>query len=58
MFISIGLIVIPLLVFTYTRINSNREALMKEMGEKGSVEYTDEEIRRLGDRAPEFRYMI
>ena len=54
MFVGIGFITVPLAVFLYTRINRQREKLLAE----NSGKYTPEEIRELGDRAPEFRYML
>jgi len=51
-----GLIVLPILVITYKRINARREVIMKEAGESGGSQYTDTELRRMGDRAPNFVY--
>jgi len=56
--ISIGLVVLPTIVFTYNRINARREAIMKEAEDSGGLQYTDEELRRMGDKAPNFRYGI
>ncbi|KAG2353815.1 MFS nicotinic acid transporter Tna1 [Suillus spraguei] len=59
MFIGIGLIFLPILVFIYKRINAQRDAaehLATERGEK--VQYSIQELRELGDRAPDFRYTI
>jgi len=53
-----GLVVLPITVITYNRINARREAIMKESGESGRLQYTDDELRRMGDRAPGFRYGI
>jgi hypothetical protein len=53
-----GLVVLPIMVTTYKRINARREAVMKETGESGGLQYTDEELRKMGDRAPSFRYGI
>lgn len=53
-----GLVVLPILVFAYKRINARREAIMKGVGESGGPQYTDEELRRMGDKAPNFRYGI
>ncbi|ESK89448.1 mfs nicotinic acid transporter tna1 [Moniliophthora roreri MCA 2997] len=57
MFIGIGLITVPLVVLTYTRINSKREIILREAAERGEKS-SPKEIRALGDRAPEFRYTI
>jgi hypothetical protein len=53
-----GLVVLPALVFTYKRVNARREAIMKGAEEFGGSRYTDEELRRMGDKAPDFRYGI
>lgn len=56
--IGIGLVVLPILVFTYQRINAQRDAILKQAGETGGLQYTDEELRKMGDKAPNFRYGI
>ena len=56
--VGIGLVLLPIMVITYNRINTRREAIMKEAGESGRLQYTDDELRRMGDRAPDFRYGI
>jgi len=56
--VSMGLIVLPIMVFTYKRINSRREAIMEGVGESGRLQYSDEELRRMGDKAPNFHYGI
>ena len=57
MFVGIGFIVLPIVVLSYKRINARRDAIMKEANEKGT-KFTPEELRRLGDRAPDFRYTL
>ncbi len=57
MFVGIGMISLLIGVFTYKRINAQREAQEKLMGSEGNV-FTVEELRALGDRAPEFRYTL
>ena len=57
MFVGIGFIVLPITVFSYKRINARRDALAKEDNERG-VKYAPEELRRMGDRAPDFRYTL
>lgn len=52
MFVGIGFITLPLVVYLYKRINAKRE---REMGQ---VQYTEKELKEMGDRAPEFRYTI
>jgi len=44
------------MVTTYKRINARREAIMREAGESGGLKYTDDELRRMGDKAPDFCY--
>jgi len=59
MFIGIGLIVIPLLVFSYIRINRKRDASEKAALESGGpATYTVRELQMMGDRAPDFRYTL
>ena len=57
MFVGIGFIVLPIVVLSYKRINARRDAIMKEANENGT-KFTPEELRRLGDRAPDFRYTL
>ena len=57
LFICIGLILTPIVTLTYWRINKKRDLLVREAGEKG-IKYTPEELRNLGDRAPDFRYTL
>jgi len=56
--VSMGLFLLPIVVITYKRINARREAIMKEAGESGGLQYSDEELRRMGDKAPDFCYGI
>lgn len=49
-----GLITAPLTVFIYRRINASRDALERQ----GEYEkYSEDELSKLGDRAPNFRYV-
>ncbi|KAH9835024.1 MFS general substrate transporter [Rhodofomes roseus] len=57
MFIGIGLVNLPILVGLYRWENAKRDEMQRAMAEKG-IEYSDEELRRLGDRAPDFRYTL
>lgn len=54
-FLGIGLIVVPLLVVLYMRINARRDK-----DARGSVaqEMSVHDLRELGDRAPDFRYTL
>jgi len=56
--VGMGLTVLPIIVITYKRINARKEAVMKEAGESGGSQHTDEELRRMGDKAPNFQYGI
>lgn len=52
-----GFVALPILVFAYKRTNARREATVKG-GESSGLQYTDEELRRMGDKAPNFYYGI
>ncbi|KAH7883131.1 MFS general substrate transporter [Phlebopus sp. FC_14] len=59
MFVGIGFISVPIVVLLYKRINHVRdeaERVALERGEK--IHYSKQEIRELGDRAPDFRYTL
>ena len=56
--VCMGLAVLPIIVVTYTRVNARREAILKEAGESGGLQYTNEELKRMGDKSPCFRYEI
>ena len=59
MFVAIGLIMIPLVVFSYIRINRKRDASEKAALEDGKpAKYTTQELQMMGDRAPDFRYTL
>ena len=57
MFVGIGFVTLPLTAFLYTRINAQRDKQEKEMAENG-ITISDDELRKLGDRAPDFRYTL
>ncbi|KAI0649688.1 MFS general substrate transporter [Trametes meyenii] len=57
MFVGIGFIAVPVTVLVYKRINARREELVREANETG-LKLSPAEIRRLGDRAPDFRYTL
>ena len=57
MFVGIGFISLPVTVLIYKRINAQRDAAVRDANERG-VKYTPEELRRMGDRAPDFRYTL
>lgn len=62
MFVGIGAISVVVAVVVYARINAHRDALARVVKEKGSthdvITYTAEELREMGDRAPDFRYTL
>lgn len=58
MFTSIGLVVVPILVISYWRINRAREVAEQRRIEREKLELTIQELRDLGDRAPDFRYTL
>ncbi|KDQ51627.1 hypothetical protein JAAARDRAFT_139858 [Jaapia argillacea MUCL 33604] len=58
MFIGIGFICLPIAVLLYKRINAQRDRAEREAGESGKSRYTDQELREMGDRAPDFRYTL
>lgn len=57
MFVGIGFVFLPIVALIYTRINAKRDAAAKEAAEKG-IKYSDDELRKMGDRAPDFRYTL
>lgn len=58
MMVAIGLVTTLILIVVYSRINKNREAVMKEIGQEGGTKLDKEEWRRLGDKAPDFCYTL
>ena len=61
MFLGIGILLVLATALTYARINRRRDALQREADEKGPGvvrALAPEELRRLGDRAPDFRYTL
>ena len=59
MFVCIGLIVVPILVFLYKRINDARDEALRQRIERGDrFRLSIQELRDLGDRAPDFRYTL
>jgi hypothetical protein len=54
------LVVLPIILLTYDRINAPTDAVMheREAGRREGwpLQYSDHELRRMGDRAPDFRY--
>ncbi|KAG1728768.1 MFS general substrate transporter [Suillus lakei] len=51
MFVGIGLTFLPMVVLIYRRINAQRDAAERLAAERGEkVQYSDQELRELGDR--------
>lgn len=57
MFVGIGLTFLSLAVLSYKLANKRRDAWQRELAVRG-ITYTVEELRRMGDRAPDFRYTL
>ena len=57
MFLGIGLLALPSLVYLYKRENKRRDMIKHDTLEKPVI-LSAEELRRMGDRAPDFRYML
>lgn len=58
-FIALGLVLVPLAALAYVQGNKRRDAAQREREEKGlEVQYTEAELRKMGDRAPDFRYTL
>ena len=57
MFVGIGLLCVPIAVAAYIDINNRRDKKMQEALERGE-KLSPEEARRLGDRSPDFRYVL
>lgn len=59
MFVGIGFITVPIAILLYKRINAKRDAIAQLEAESGDKKvYTNQELRELGDRAPDFRYTL
>ncbi|PPR02802.1 hypothetical protein CVT26_009588 [Gymnopilus dilepis] len=59
MFVGIGFVTVPIAVLAYIHINRKRDAAEREALERGeSNKYTPQQLREMGDRAPDFRYTL
>jgi hypothetical protein len=59
MFVGIGLITVPIAILNYIRINRKRDEIEREALEKGQRnKYSSQQLREMGDRAPDFRYTL
>ena len=47
----------PVLLYLYTRANARKESKLRQLAESGE-KYAPEELKRMGDRAPDFRYTL
>ncbi|RPD60522.1 MFS general substrate transporter [Lentinus tigrinus ALCF2SS1-7] len=56
-FMALGLLLVPPTVLLYTRINMRRKE-MRYQEETAEGKWAPEDLRRLGDRAPDFKYTI
>ncbi|OJT03637.1 High-affinity nicotinic acid transporter [Trametes pubescens] len=58
-FVGMGLTLLPIMVFTYSRANAQRDAAQRDMEVRGvKIEYSTEELRKMGNQAPDFRYTL
>ena len=57
-FLAIGIVVLPITVTSYVRINAKRDAAQEAALETGRPKYSVQELRKMGDRAPDFRYTL
>jgi len=59
MFVGIGFITVPIVILSYIRINKKRDEVQRVNLENGTVKkYTNQQLREMGDRAPDFRYTL
>ncbi|KAF8153406.1 MFS general substrate transporter [Crassisporium funariophilum] len=59
MFVGLGFIAVPIAILSYIRINNKRDLAQREALEKGEKnKYTNQQLREMGDRAPDFRYTL
>ena len=59
MFVGIGFIAVPIVILSYLRINKKRDEAQRVNLENGAVKkYTNQQLREMGDRAPDFRYTL
>ncbi|KAI0816935.1 MFS general substrate transporter [Trametes gibbosa] len=58
-FVCMGLVLLPVMVVTYMRSNARRDARQRDREARGEkVEHTTEELRKMGNQAPDFRYTL
>lgn len=56
-FVALGFVALPVTVLMYKHENARRDRAALAAREEG-VKYTEQELRELGDRAPDFRYTL
>ena len=56
MFVGIGFIASFIAIISYTHINRKRDQIQTETGTR--VTLTHQQLREMGDRAPDFRYTL
>ncbi|KAI0325818.1 MFS general substrate transporter [Cubamyces sp. BRFM 1775] len=61
--LAVGLLLVPITAFIYFHRNRQHSKLLadpnRELGAvRGGVEYTEQELKRMGDRAPTFLYTL
>lgn len=54
MFIGIGFVTVPIILLVYSRINRARD---EAAAPPDAAKLSAKQLRELGDRAPDFRYM-
>ncbi len=54
MFVGIGFVAIPIILLTYRIINRARD---EAVARPDAIKLSAKQLRELGDRAPDFRYM-
>ena len=57
MFVGLGIIALCINLFVYPRVNAQRAKRLSELLEAGTS-YSPDEIRAMGDKAPDFRYTL
>ena len=57
MFVAIGVVLWPVAVLLYVRLNRAKAAAQQRAVEEGK-KYSSGDLRRMGDRAPDFVYTI
>ncbi|KAI0356821.1 MFS general substrate transporter [Trametes cingulata] len=56
--VATGLVVVPTVVMIYVRVNARRDATLRNVKDGKTSATPPETLRALGDRAPDFRYIL